>query len=140
LSEKDDDEYTRERVKSYTKAHTQFLQSTMFGHMFGVGPRLVYQKLDRVPYPISGRKRTESHCSKTLMNGVLCITHLPTTAQYGEAPLEQFGKHNVDSILCVYGNYPETLANRVKYISCSLLKAKQKNGFLAMECTIIHLG
>jgi hypothetical protein len=89
MSEKDDDAYTRERVKSYTKAHIQFLQSTMFGHMFGVGPRLVYPKLERVPDPIGGRKRTESHRSKPVMNGVLvnCINHPPTTAQYGEAPL-----------------------------------------------------
>jgi hypothetical protein len=63
------------------------------------------------------------------MNGVLvnCITRLPTTAQYGEAPLEQFGKHNADGISSVYKNYLETLTIRVKYISCSLLKEKRKN-------------
>jgi hypothetical protein len=129
MSEKDDDAYTREQVKAYTKAHIQFLQSTMFGHMFGFGPRLVYPKLDRVPDPIGGRKRTESHSSKPVMNGVLvnCISHLPTTAQYGEAPLEQFGKHNVDRISFAYEKYPETLTIRVKYISCSLLKAKRRN-------------
>jgi hypothetical protein len=47
MSEKYDDTYTRERVKAYTKAHMQFLQSTMFWHMLGVGLRLVYPKLDR---------------------------------------------------------------------------------------------
>jgi hypothetical protein len=92
--------------------------------MFGVGPHLVYPKLDRVPDPIDGRKRTESHRSKPVTND--CITHLPTTAQYGEAPLEQFGKQNVDGISFVYKNYPETLTIRVKYTSCSLLKAKLK--------------
>jgi hypothetical protein len=78
MSEKDDDAYTSERVKAYTKAHMQFLQSTMFGHMFGVGPRLVYPKIDRVPDPIGGRKRTESHRSKSVMNGVLvnCINNI----------------------------------------------------------------
>jgi hypothetical protein len=62
-------------------------------------------------------------------NGVLVnfITHLPTTAQYGETHLKQFRKHNVDGISFVYENYPETLTIRVKYISCSLLKAKRKN-------------
>jgi hypothetical protein len=142
LSEKDDDVYSRERVKAYTKAHIQFLQSTMFGHMFGVGPHLVYPKLDQVPDFIGGRKRTESHRSKPVMNGVLvnCITHLPTTAQYGEAPLEHFGKHNVDGISFLYEQYPETLTIRVKYTSCSLLKAKRKNGFLAMKFTMIRLG
>jgi hypothetical protein len=35
MSEKDDDAYTHERVKAYTKAHIKFLKSTMFGHMFG---------------------------------------------------------------------------------------------------------
>jgi hypothetical protein len=92
--------------------------------------------------PIGGRKWTESHRSKTVLNGVLvnCITHLPTTAQYVEAPLEQFGKHNVDGISFVYENYPDTLTIWVKYTSCSLLKAKQKNGFLALKCTMIHLG
>jgi hypothetical protein len=128
MSEKDDDAYTRERVKAYTKAHIQFLQSTMFGHMFGVGPRLVYPKIDRVPDPIGGRKRTESHCSKPVMNGVLvnCITHLPKTAQYGEAHLEQFGKHNVDGISFVYEIYPDTLTIWVKNMSCFLLNAKRK--------------
>jgi hypothetical protein len=84
MSEKDDAAFTRERVKAYTKAHIQFLQSTMFGHMFGVGPHLAYQKLNRVPDPRSGRKRTESHRSKPVMKGVLviCITHLPTTAKF----------------------------------------------------------
>jgi hypothetical protein len=127
MSEKDD-AYTRERVKSYTKAHIEFFQSTMSGYMFGVGPRLVYPKLDRVPDPIGGRKRTESHRSKPMMNGVLvnCITHLPTTAKYGEEPLEHFGKHNVDGIYFVYENYPETLTIRVKYTYYSLLKAKLK--------------
>jgi hypothetical protein len=142
ISETDDDAYTREQVKAYTKAHTQFLQSTMFGHMFGVRPRLVYPKLDRVLYPIGGRKRTDSHGSKPVINCVLvnCITHLPTTAQFGKAPWEQFGKHNVDGISFVYENYPDTLTIRVKYTSCSLLKAKQKNGFLDLKCTMIHLG
>jgi hypothetical protein len=80
MSEKDEDAYTRERVKAYTKAHIQFLQSTMFGHMFGVDPRLTHPKLDQVPDPSGGRKRIESHRSKFVMNGVLvnCITHLPT--------------------------------------------------------------
>jgi hypothetical protein len=139
MSEKHDDAYTRERVKACTKAHIQFLQSTMCGHMFGVGPRLVYQKIDQIPDPISGRKWTELHCSKPVMNGMLvnCITHFPTTSQYGEAPLEQFGKHNIDGISFVYENYPETLTIQVKYISCSLLKVKQKNW---IKCTIIHLG
>jgi hypothetical protein len=60
------------------------------------------------------------------MNNVLLnfITHLPPASQYGEAPLYQFGKHNVDGISFVYENYPETLTIRVKYIYCSLLKAK----------------
>jgi hypothetical protein len=100
----------------------------MFGHMFGVGLRLVYPKLDQVPNPIGGRTQTESHHSKPVMNGVLvnCITHIPTTAQYGEAPLEQFGKHNVDGISLVYENYPDTLTIRVKYTSWSLIKAKPK--------------
>jgi hypothetical protein len=142
MSEKNDDAYTRERVKAYTKAHIQFLQSIMFGHIFGVGPNLVYPKLDRVPDPIGGRKRTEPHRSKPVMNGVLvnCITHLPTTAHYSEAPLEQFGKHNVDDISFVYENYPEILTIRVTYISCSLLKEKQKIECLALKCTMIHLG
>jgi hypothetical protein len=100
MSEKDDDVYTCERVKAYINTHIQFLQSTIFGHMFVVGRRLVYPKLDQVPDPIGGSKWTELHRSKPVMNGVLVnvITHLPTTAQYGEAPLEQFGKHNVDGI------------------------------------------
>jgi hypothetical protein len=72
----------------------------MCGHMFGMGPRLVYPKLDQVLDPIGGRKWTDSHCSKPVMNGVLVnyITHIPTTSKYGEAPLEHFGKHNVDGI------------------------------------------
>jgi hypothetical protein len=126
MSEKDDDAYTCERVKAYTKAHIHFLQSTICGHMLGVGPRLVYPKLDRVPDPIGKRKWTDSHRSKPVMNSVLvnCITHFPTTAQYGEAPLEQFGTHNVYGISFVYENYTETLTIRVKYTSCSLLNAK----------------
>jgi hypothetical protein len=76
----------------------------MCGHMFGVGPRLVYPKLDRVPDPIGGRRRTELHRSKPVTNCVLvnCITHLPTTSQYGEAPLEKYGKNNIDGISSVY--------------------------------------
>jgi hypothetical protein len=103
-------------VKAYNKAHIHFLQSTMFGHMFGVGKCLAYPKLDRVLDPIGGRKRTESHRSKPVMNGVLvnCITHLPTTKQYSEAPLEKIGKQNVDGMSFVYENYPETLTIRVK--------------------------
>jgi hypothetical protein len=127
MYEKDVDAYKREQLKAYTNAHIQFLQSTMFGHMFGVGTRLVYPKIDWVPDPIGGSKWTDSHRSKPVRNVVFvnCITHLPTTAQYGETPLEQFGKHNVDGISFVYENYPETLTT-VKYTSCSLLKAKRK--------------
>jgi hypothetical protein len=73
MFDKYDDAYTRERVKAYTKAHIHFLPSTLSGHMFGVGPRLVYPKLDRAPDPIGGRKQTDYHRPKPVLNGVLVL-------------------------------------------------------------------
>jgi hypothetical protein len=59
------------------------------------------------------------------MNGVLMniITHLPTTTQFGGAPSEKFGKHNIDGISSVYQNYPETLTIWVNYMYFSVMKA-----------------
>jgi hypothetical protein len=76
-SDKDEDAFARERVKAYTKAHIQHLQSNLFGHMFGVGPRQLYLKLEKKPDANGGRKRTESACSQPVNNSVLVnvITH-----------------------------------------------------------------
>jgi hypothetical protein len=101
------------RVRCYIWEHIHMLQ-TMFGHMFGIGPR------QKPPERGDSNHACQSICDGTRVN---LIIHLLQKSQYGK-PISGWSRIGIEQASYIYGFNNKQLCLKVKYASPFMQVAK----------------